>query len=398
MILNVTGIIVEYNPMHKGHLHHINLCKKAINPDAIVAVMSGNFVQRGAPAVIDKWTRAKLALENGIDLLIELPVIYSLSSAEFFAYGAVSLLNALGIVDNICFGSENTDIDKIKYISEFLIKEPESYRQNLKNYLSAGLDFPTARTCSLKESLGELHKYLETPNSILGIEYCKSLIKLDSKIKPYAVERDRNLLSSSEIRRRLKSGNCSNSLKEYIPQNVFNLIDDLKNSGFDFDHSNGILKFIKYKYYTSKENIRNLPDVSEGLENRIYKAIEKSTNFEELIQIIKTKRYTYSRLSRIMTQYFIGFDFYNTRSMRKKECEYARILGFNEKGAELLRMAKSASSIPLITKVKRGEFEALDLDLQATRAYSLINKKIRYNEDYYTGPIIHKNSKSKNPL
>jgi len=387
--LNVTGIVVEYNPMHNGHLHHIDLCREMTKPEAIVAVMSGNFVQRGAPAILDKWTRAKLALENGVDLVIELPVIYALSSAEFFAHGAVSILHSLGIVNNICFGSEHTDIDGICRISDFLLKEPESYKASLKKHLSSGMDFPTARSIALKESLGELRNYIEVPNSILGIEYCKSIMRLSSRIKPYAVRRDQGLYSSTSIRKELFEGNKAESLEGHVPANVFGTLKELKDSGFDFEHGRDMLRYIKYKHYTRNDCITNLPDVSEGIENRIFNAIETSGSFGELMDSIKTKRYTYSRICRIMTQYFIGFDYYDTAEMRIKGSEYARVLGFNPKGAELLRHAKNTSSIPLITKVRENEFAGLDLDLQATRAYSLLNDKIRYNEDFYTGPVMY---------
>jgi len=384
--LNVTGIVVEYNPMHKGHLHHIDLCREKTKPEAIVAVMSGSFVQRGAPAILDKWTRTKLALENGVDLVIELPVIYSLSSAEFFAHGAVSILNSLGVVNNICFGSEHTDMDSMNKISGFLLKEPETYKESLKKYLSSGMDFPTARSKSLKDSLGGLYNYLEVPNSILGIEYCKSIIRLNSSMKAYAVKRDESLYSSSSIRKQIIDGNTPESLEGHVPSNVFELLKELKDSGYNFEQGRNMLKYIKYKYYTCKDSIKNLPDVSEGIENRIYKAIETSESFSQLIEAVKTKRYTYSRISRIMTQYFIGFDFYDTAAMRKMDCEYARVLGFNKKGAELLRLAKKRSAIPLITKVRKNEFKTMDLELQATRAYSLLNDKIRFNEDFYRPP------------
>ncbi|MHC1721260.1 MAG: nucleotidyltransferase [Clostridiaceae bacterium] len=386
--MNVTGIVVEYNPMHNGHLHHIDLCRRTTNPEAIIAVMSGSFVQRGAPAMMDKWTRTRLALENGVDLVIELPVIYSLSSAEFFAHGAVSILNSLGIVKNICFGSEYTDIDKINKVSKFLLEEPESYKENLKKYLAAGLDYPTARSNSLEDSLGELHSYLEVPNSILGVEYCKSIIRLNSSIKPYAVKREASLYSSSQIRKQIINGSPVESFEGHVPSNVLKLLKELKDTGYNFEHSRKMLNYIKYKYYTCKESIKNLPDVSEGIENRIYKAIETSGSFSQLMDMVKTKRYTYSRISRIITQYFIGFDLYDTAEMRKRDCEYARVLGFNKKGAELLKLAKYSSDVPLITKVREKEFKALDLELQATRAYSLINDKVRFNEDFFSGPVM----------
>jgi predicted nucleotidyltransferase len=397
--MNVAGIIAEYNPMHNGHINHINLCKKSTKADAVVAVLSGNFVQRGTPAILDKWTRTKMALGNGVDLVLELPVIYSISSADFFARGAVGILNSIGVVSSLCFGSEYPDIDSIMKISGILSEEPLLYKEKLKYYLASGMDFPTARNFAIKEiSPAGLSCYLEKPNSILGIEYCKSLIRSNSSISPYAVKReggghddttlDNNFSSASSIRKYLKSGNGIEELKFHVPANVFEELSYLKNKGCNLLDYNDMMPFIKYKYYTNKNTIKNLPDVSEGIENRIFNAIQNTADFEELVSLVKTKRYTYSRICRIITQFFIGFDFYDTLNLRKKDPPYARILGFNEKGKQILKSAKKSSSIPLITKVKTNQFDILDLEIQATNAYSLLNKNVKFNEDFYTGPVI----------
>jgi len=397
--MNVTGIVVEYNPMHNGHINHINSCKKFTKSDAIIAVLSGNFVQRGTPAILDKWTRTKLALINGVDLVIELPVIYSLSSAEFFAHGAVSILDSLGVVNNLCFGSEYPNIESIVKISEILVKEPTLFKERLKCCLDSGLDFPSARSFALKEFLSDdVSVYLENPNNILGIEYCKSLIKLNSNIVPCAIKREgsqysdtslnNNFSSASSIRKYLKNSIDIEELKFHVPVNTFNILKKLKTEGYNFIENSDMLPFIRYKYYTNKNAINNIPDVSEGIENRIFNAIENALSFDEIISLTKTKRYTYSRICRIITQFFIGFDSYNTVNMRKSSPPYARILGFNEKGANILKLAKKNTSIPLITKVKKGKFEILDLELQSTNAYSLLNKNIRFNQDFYFGPII----------
>lgn len=396
--MNVAGIIVEYNPMHNGHINHINLCKKFTKADAVVAVLSGNFVQRGTPAILDKWTRTKMALDNGVDLVMELPVIYSLSSAEFFAKGAVSILNSLGVVSSLCFGTEYPDIDSIIKVSEILAKEPILYKDKLKYHLASGINFPTARSLALKDIFsGAFSDYLEKPNSILGVEYCKSLIRLNSSIIPFAVKREgsytdtslsNNFSSASSIRKYLKSGNSIEELKVHVPENVFNELLYLKNHEYNFVDYNHMMPFIKHKFYTNKNTIKKLPDIAEGMENRIFAAIEQAESFEELISLVKTKRYTYSRISRILTQFFIGFDAYDTRNLRKKEAPYARILGLNEKGAQILKAAKQRSRIPLITKVRRNQFETLDLEIQATNAYSLLNKNIKFNQDFYKGPVI----------
>jgi len=396
--LNISGIVVEYNPMHNGHLHHLELCRKATEADGIVAVMSGNFVQRGTPAIIDKWTRTRHALENGVDLVLELPALYALSSAEFFASGAVGILDSLGIINSLCFGSEYTEIEKMLEVSSFLLREPKEYKEALKMHLDSGMDFPTARSLSLQGSLKELTGYLGASNSILGIEYCKSLLRLKSSIKPIAVKRvgsiytDRSLSrefsSATSIRDYLKNTPNIDALESQIPENVFLALRQLKLKGHDFSESNAMLPYIRYRCFTEKNALKNLPDVTEGLENRIFRAAESAADFDQLINSVKTKRYTYSRICRIMTQFFIGFDQYDTSAMRKKTPQYARVLGFNKKGAEILRIAKKESDIPIITKVKEKKFATLDLELQASRAYSLVNPNLKFNEDFYRSPVM----------
>jgi predicted nucleotidyltransferase len=397
-ILNISGIVVEYNPMHNGHLHHLKLCRQATGADGIVAVMSGNFVQRGTPAIIDKWTRTRHALENGVDLVLELPVLYSLSSAEFFASGAVGTLDSLGIVSSLCFGSEYTEVEKMLEISSFLLQEPKEYKEALKMHLDSGMDFPTARSLALEGSLKELAGYLGASNSILGIEYCKSLLRLKSSIKPVAVQRVgsiytdtelcREFSSATSIRDHLRNNRSVDTLKPQVPENVFLALQKLKLQGHDFAESRAMFPYTRYRCFTERRALKNLPDVTEGLENRIFRAAESAEDFDQLINSVKTKRYAYSRICRIMTQFFIGFDQFDTSAMRKKAPQYARVLGFSKKGAEILREAKKKSDIPIITKVKENKFETLDLELQASRAYSLINPKLKSNEDFYRSPVM----------
>jgi len=396
--LNITGVIVEYNPMHNGHLHHLELCREATRPDAVVAVMSGNFVQRGNPALLDKWTRARHALENGVDLVIELPSLYSLSSAEFFATGAVGILDSLGMISTICFGSEHADAEGMLEVSRFLIDEPQEYRDLLRSHLDSGLDFPTARSLTLEESLKGYPGFLEASNSILGIEYCKSLLRLNSNIKPKAVQRSGSKYTDTElsmefssatsIREHLRCGRDMSELESQVPKNVFATLSQLKNKGHSFSEADAMLPYLRYRCFTEAAALKSLPDVSEGLENRILRAAEAAVSFESLIGSVKTKRYTYTRISRIMTQFFAGFDRFDTAAMRKQAPEYARVLGFTGKGAELLRMAKKTSRIPIVMKVRENQFKAMDLELQATRAYSLLNPDIRYNEDFLRQPVI----------
>ena len=405
--MNITGIIVEYNPLHNGHVYHINKTKELTNCDVLVAVMSGNFAQRGIPSSIDKWMKTKMALDNGVDLVIELPTVYSVSSAEFFSYGAVSLLNSLGIIDNICFGSEHGNIDNIYNIANILLKEPIDFKTKLKNYLSLGIVYPLARDKALNDYIKNsninisnlpLSGFLNSSNNILGIEYCKSLIKLNSSIMPYTLKRkggsyNNNLLnnefsSSTAIRKFMKENGSLAKLTDYIPISVLTDIQNLYSGNCKFTTEDAMFPYIKYKSATSKNTLVNLPDASEGLDNRIIKCLQNNLNYKDALDDIKSKRYTYTRISRILCQYFIGFDNFNTEKLRSLPCPYAKVLGFNSNGKSILKSIKSNSNIPLYTKLPKECTETLQLDLQSTKAYSIINSNTSYNSDYLISPII----------
>ncbi|WP_078681590.1 MULTISPECIES: nucleotidyltransferase [Clostridium] len=403
--MKITSIIAEYNPLHNGHIYHINKTKEITSSDAIVCIMSGNYVQRGIPALVDKWSRTKAALESGIDLVIELPALYALSSAEFFAFGAISLLDSLNIIDSICFGSEIGNIDYILEISNILNNETEAFKKSLKYYLNKGFTYPAARSKALYNYIldkniyfeNNLHEILNSSNNILAIEYCKSLIKLNSNIKPYTIKREGSSYNSTKlskifssatsIRRYIKNNNNFNELKNHIPDASFNMLNLYKNSGVQFVFEDLMFDFIKYKHFNSEHEIENLPDVSEGLHNRISKALKSAKNFDDLIENIKTKRYTYTRINRILCQYFIGFEKFNTKILRTTPCPYARILGFNEIGIKILKEMKEKSSIPIYTKLPKNADDILLLDIQSTKSYSILNKYIDHNSDYIISPI-----------
>jgi predicted nucleotidyltransferase len=405
--MNITGVIVEYNPFHNGHLYHIQKTKEKTNCDAVVAIMSGNFVQRGNPAIVDKWNRTKMALMNGIDLVIELPLIYSLSSAEFFASGAVSILNSLGTVKNLCFGSECGDSTVLSFIAKILVEEPLAFKHILKENLDKGLTYPNARSNALiqflhvfdnkKLSNYNINEILSSSNNILGIEYCKSIIKLNSSIEPYSIQRkgnaynstslDNKFSSATSIRTFIKDNENWESVGNHLPKNVFSLLSNLYNTGYRFTFEDSLLPYIKYKSILYKDSIEKLPDVSEGIHNRIYKFLETSESYSDLIGYVKTKRYTYTRISRILCQFFLGFENFDTNSLRNISCPYARVLGFTDIGLKILKISKHTSSIPIYTKLPKNLNDMLTLDLQGTKAYSLLNKNINPDSDYLISPI-----------
>lgn len=405
--MKISGIIVEYNPLHNGHVFHMNKTKELTDSDITIAVMSGNFNQRGIPSIIDKWTKTKLALQNGVDIVFELPSVYALSSAEFFSYGAVSLLNSLGIVDSICFGSECGDISLLETIAEVLVHEPSEYKSLLKKELNKGLLFPKARSIALIEFLtlntnydeNYLSEQLNSSNNILGIEYIKSLKRLNSSIKPYTIKRlggsynSENLnnvfSSATSIRRALNSNEDILTLKKHIPDSVHEELLRLKKNNYLFTFEDMMYPFIRYRALSSRHNLfENLPDASEGLHNKILTSIETSATYEDCISASKSKRYTYTRISRILCQYYLDFHHYDIVNMRNAPCPYARILGFNSKGATALKSIKDNCSIPLYSKLPKKTDPTLSLDLQCTRGYSILNPSIRYNEDRLRSPII----------
>ncbi|MBM7868943.1 putative nucleotidyltransferase [Clostridium pascui] len=403
--MKIAGIVVEYNPLHNGHVLHIKKTKEITKCDGVIAVMSGHFVQRGTPSILDKWTRTKMALLNGVDLVIELPLIYSISSAEFFAWGSMSLLNSLGIVDSLCFGSESGNILDIMKISNILVNEPLEFKISLKKHLDEGNTFPLARNLALYEYLGNNEKnclsfnnFFASSNNILGIEYCKNLLKLNSNIEAFTTSRQGNsynsldlsskFSSATAIRNYLQNNTDVNHIKYFTPDSVWNILESFKKNSYSFDFEDKVLNYIKYKYISGIGDTEKIPEASEGLSNRINSFIISSNNMKELIMNIKTKRYTYSRISRILYQYFLNFDTFNYNTLRRNPCPYARILGFNSIGREMLKQMKKSSSIPIYTKLPKHLPEILEIDIKATKSYSLINNFVDPFADYKTKPII----------
>lgn len=405
--MKVAAIISEYNPLHSGHKYHIEKTKEITNCDAVMCIMSGNFVQRGEPSIIDKWLRAEMALKEGIDLVIELPSIYALSSAELFATGSIKILNSLTLVDYLCFGSEIGDVNKIQQAAGILEKEPEEFKRNLRENLSKGFSFPAAREKSLIDYVSNSNNYpdkniiniLKTSNNILGIEYCKALISTSSNIKPYTLKRvgsdyncpeiQETFSSATAIRKYIKNKSFK-EVEEYLTKYSFNTIEKLIQDNYDFAFPEKIFNYVKYKLLTDNfNNLRRLPDCSEGLDNRIHSKLLTSNSLEDFINNIKTKRYTFTRISRLLHQYFIGFENYEINKVLNSDINYIRVLGLNKKGAEILKKIKLNSHVSIINKLPKNICDPmLQLDILSTKAYSIINNSISYNEDFLRSPIV----------
>lgn len=367
--MNVSAIISEYNPFHNGHAYHIKKTRD-FGATHIIAIMSGNFVQRGDFAIISKLERTKMALLSGVDLVIELPVIWAISSAEFFANAAVKIANSLGCVDTLSFGSECNNIELLKKLS--IILERKEIKSLILEELKKGVSFPKARENVIKHIYGdELSDILRYPNNILAIEYIKSLNKINSNINPLTIKRtgsghDKKLIkdsisSASYIRELIYnnkkySGLMPKSAAEIIQKNI----QDFKAPANIHSVETAILSKLRTM---NIKDLSNICDVSEGLENRIYRSIKNATSLDELYSLVKTKRYPLSRIRRIILNAFLGI----TKQDISSDIPYIRILGFNENGKQLLKAIKEHSKLPIITKGA----DILNLDKSAQHIFRL---------------------------
>ena len=397
----ILGIIAEYNPFHNGHKYHLEESKKKSNSDYVVAVITGNYTQRGSCSIINKWQKAKMAKENGIDLIIELPVIYSISSAENFAYGAIKILDSIN-VSNLSFGAECESLETLSKIANILYNEPSEYKSYLSTELSAGLSFPKARSNALNRYMNsDITKIINSPNNILGIEYLKALKRINSKIEPFIVTRQEtnhndknikeNFASSSSIRNYINTNTNYDLLKSVMPINSFNiLIENINNGTF----VNNIYSFEKEIMYVLRkmdiQEIKDLPDVSEGLENGIKKAANSCNNLTDFLSKIKSKRFTLTRIQRILLYSLLDIT-KTDMQLSKNIIPYVHILDFNSKGKELISEIKK-SNPNIITSVKKFKenckdhnlVHILEKDILATNIYTLGYKKNSFGNLDYT--------------
>ena len=405
----VLGIVAEYNPFHNGHLYQLNYSKKITNSKYSVAVISGNFTQRGSTSLIDKWSKAEIAIKNGIDLVIELPLLYSISSAENFADGAIKILNSLGIVDYISFGTESGDISSLKTISDILVSEPEKYKSFLTAELNKGLSFPKARANALSMYLHNSKvnaNILSSPNNILGVEYLKALKKYNSNIQPIAISRreadynstsfSNNIASATAIRNLVnnKSFDIINNLLPISSLEI--LMEEIKNGHMVIDLSVFEKEIIYNLRKMSVDEIRNLPDVSEGLEFAIKNAANSCNSIVEFLNIVKSKRYTSTRLQRILLYTLLGIT-KKDMEISKKTLPYVRVLGFNDNGKNLIsEIYRRNTKINIITSVKKfldnnsnkNLRRILDIDIFSTNVFTIGFEYDSLNNLDFTNGII----------
>ncbi len=370
--MSVIGIIAEYNPFHNGHKYQIDCVKKS-QDDVVIVVMSGNYVQRGDVAIFSKWTRAKTAVLSGADVVIEMPSAFANSCAENFAKCGVFLLDSLGCVDKLCFGSETDDLDALKTLAQAC--ESIDASDGMKTALKSGVSFPKARQNVLSQIVGEdIADLLQKPNATLGVEYLKALKYFGSKIEPVVIKRKATdhdsektcdeFASASYLRELIYLGQIE-KVKDFVPQSALEVYKDAQ-----VHNIRHLEKAILYKLRTmTLDDWKQCPDVSEGLENRLQVCAKTATSIDEFLNSVKTKRYTMARIKRILLSAFLGYTANDTATMPN----YARVLAVSEKGVKILNKCKKSAKIKVSTSIKRliNDNELLTKEVVATDLYNL---------------------------
>lgn len=419
--MKTAGIIAEYNPFHNGHRYQIEQLRIRTGADYVIAVMSGDFVQRGEPAIYDKYTRTSMALNAGVDLVLELPAAFATSSAEDFASCGVALIDNIGVVDTLCFGSECGNTAPLEAIARLLLEEPEAYLTILRSQLRSGTSFPAAREAAVREWLdkqqdagspsgvpGATEALLSSPNNILGIEYLKALLKRDSRIRPYTIQRngrdyhdttlgdDGSFASASAIRHAVHQ--CSSGSE--IPEKILSQMPVAPGDTTAVfpDDLSALLNYRLLELCRTGQDLSVFSDVSPELADRIRNQLLQFSAFTDRTMQLKTRQYTYTRISRALLHILLGITDSQIAGYRGSDyASYARILGFRRDAAPLLTQMKKHSSIPLITKtaaasdiLSANALEMFQQDLYCSHIYQvLVQQKggfLPYNE--YTRSVI----------
>jgi len=362
----MVGIIAEYNPFHNGHLYHLKKVKEMFKDEVIVLVLAGNFLNRGDISIINKWDKTKLALNYGVDLVIELPTIFSCQSADIYAYAAINILNELKC-NYLVFGSESNDISKLEKIADYL----NNNNEDIIKYTKLGYSYPASLGKIIKE---KYNVDINTPNDLLAISYIKEIKKINSNIKPISIKRTNDyhslklnkISSASSIRHAIKN---NKSIKKYVPKETLKYIKKI-----DLEDYYNILK-----HRIIIDDLTKYQDIDINIANKLKKSINEANNIEQLINLVKSKNYTYNKIKRCLTHILIDLEKNNYK------LEYIRVLGFNNKGKKYLNKIKKNTNLPLITKYN----DKLSFEFKVSKIYSIVsNDDIK---DELNKPIIASN-------
>jgi predicted nucleotidyltransferase len=394
------GIVTEYNPFHNGHLYHIETSKSHTNSKVVVAVMSGHFTQRGEPAIADPWTRATWAIQSGADLVIEIPTIFATSSASYFAYGAVYLLQALGVVDTLCFGSESGNLEELVHLNQTLKENSILQSQQLKS--NAHLSYSSQRSNFLETQADETIK-LTKSNDILGLSYLEALDRLNSTIEPKTIKRivsnyhdetlTETISSATAIRRGIISGLSLESMRHTLPDSSFDSLQSIISEKRNPNISLWQEWCLFYLRHTSIDRLQLVHDMPDGLPQRMKQMALESCNYAEFEEKIKTKIYTNGRLKRVIAKMLLGIEKTDLINDCGTNPEYLRILAFNDSGRQLLSRAKP--TLPIITNGKHFRpsnaiaQRQWEIDCLAANLYSLLlpNDFRRGGKNYTQPPV-----------
>jgi len=394
--MSVLGIIAEYNPFHNGHLYHMNASKSSISAPKVIVVMSGNFTQRGDSAICDKFTRTRMALENGADIVVELPVFYAVSSAEYFSWAAVKLMDAMGVVTHLSFGSESGDLEQIRFVASAINKHHESISWMTSELMSDGLPYFSAREHSLSSILHICQDFIRQPNHILAIEYVRALEEINSSIIPVTIKREGldHYKTASSLRQYVKNSDYP-ALGEAIPDSVFFLLlsQISKHGAADISRLDSVLFYLLRT--KSLDEIKAIYGMNDGVAERMVKMCGLHDSSEELLNAVKTKRYAHTRLRRAATHLLLDIrsEAFNQFNLIGGP-QYIRVLGFRKEASKLLGEMVKKASLPVITNLPQARDildEAgqlmFDKDILSTDLYYLAckNKKNTHgrNHEYY---------------
>ena len=376
------GIICEYNPFHNGHLYQIKKIKETYKDSLIIVCLSSCFMQRGEASILNKWDKTRLAIESGVDLVLELPFAFATQYQDIFAKGALTILNHLKI-DTLVFGSECNDIELLKNLASVQLKD-ESYNYLVKRYLDLGLNYPTSLSKALFDITGVK---LDKPNDLLALAYVKEIIKNNYDIEPFSIRRtsdyhnsnlDSDIVSASTIRKLLKDGVNVNN---YLPYNIYDYLSEIDEDKY--------FALLKYQIINNIDCLDKFQTVDEGIENRIIKYINMVNSKEELILKVKSKRYTYNKINRMFTHILTNFTKEDAKNL---EIEYLRVLGFNTRGKNYLNKIKKDIDIPIINKYIPNMYKCLDIEFRVSLIYSLILKDKGddfLKREYRNKPVIY---------
>lgn len=402
--MRAVGVIVEYNPFHNGHAFHLQQAKEKSGADICIAVMSGNFLQRGEPALVSKWSRTEMALLAGVDLVFELPYRFATQKAEIFADGAISILAAAN-AEAVCFGSEDGDITSFQETIAFLDEHKELYQAKIKQQMKAGVSYPQAASNAFLDlAPANTMIDLSKPNNILGFQYMKSIHQQNASIRPLTIERksagyhdedfsSATIASATSIRKALFSENKeSHSIHQYVPETTYTLLNHYLQMNETLHHWENYWPYLQYKIISSSTaQLKEIYEVEEGIEFLLKKAALHSASFEQFMNQIKSKRYTWTRLQRICVHILTNTT-KQEMQFSKTTASYLRLLGMTTKGREYLNKTKKQLHLPLVSKLSSFRHDEIDLDIKAAQIYALglpvIRQTTFMKQEYAQSPIL----------